>query len=427
MKLGNAIKMGLSKSIEIDDSMQYTIAGVQSYGKGIINRRTELGKNLKMKKYQVIEPDYLMWCKVDTKNGAFGITKPEHAWSLASTNMALAKIDTEKFNPFFLERLFTFEFFYGYITHLSSGSTNRKYLTPKQLCELVQLPNLSKVEQDEFICLVDSIEKLEISNELTHQLDLVKQLRQAFLREAMHGKLVPQDPNDEPASDLLKKIKAEKEQLIKQGKIKKQKPFPPNSEDEIPFEIPKNWVWCRLGEIIELKSGQDLKPTQYSDSEEIGLPYITGASNLENEKVVISRWTKDPKSIAYNGELLLTCKGSGLGKMAWLEIEKAHIARQIMAISTYSVSPKFVKSILDQRVKEYRSKAKSQIPGIDRDTVLHTLIPLPPISEQHRIVAKLYELMQYCDELEASIKESQQQNEMLLQQVLREALEPKLN
>jgi len=280
--------------------------------------------------------------------------------------------------------------------------------------------------QIEFVQQYSNLERKsnELGGELTHQLDLVKQLRQSFLREAIQGKLVPQDSKDEPASVLLEKIKAEKERLVKEGKIKKQKPLPPIAEEEIPFEIPENWEWCRLGEFIELKSGQDLKPSQYSDTKEIGLPYITGASNLENEKVIINRWTDAPKSIAFDGDLLLTCKGSGLGKMAWLEIEKAHIARQIMAINTHQVSLKFLKALLDQKVEDYRSKAKSLIPGIDRDMVLHTLIPLPPLSEQQRIVTKLEELMAYCDELEASIKESQQQNELLLQQVLWEALEP---
>ena len=89
----------------------------------------------------------------------------------------------------------------------------------------------------------------DLSTELTHQLGLVKQLRQAFLREAMQGRLVPQDPHDEPASVLLAKIKAEKEQMIREGKIKKQKPLPPITEEELPFQIPENWVWCQLGEI----------------------------------------------------------------------------------------------------------------------------------------------------------------------------------
>lgn len=97
--------------------------------------------------------------------------------------------------------------------------------------------------KEQFVSAQEST--IGLDSELTYQLDLVKQLRQAFLREAMQGKLVPQDSNDEPASVLLEKIKAEKERLIKEKKIKKQKPLPPINKEEIPFEIPKNWVWCR--------------------------------------------------------------------------------------------------------------------------------------------------------------------------------------
>ena len=82
----------------------------------------------------------------------------------------------------------------------------------------------------------------DISKSQYYQVGLIKQLRQAFLREAMQGKLVPQNPNDEPASELLEKIKAEKQRLIKEKKIKKQKPVPPITKEEIPFEIPENWV-----------------------------------------------------------------------------------------------------------------------------------------------------------------------------------------
>src|SRR5690606_9144933 len=113
---------------------------------------------------------------------------------------------------------------------------------------------------------------LGLEAELTHQLDLVKQLRQSFLREAMQGKLVLQYENDEPASVLLEKIKAEKERLVKEGKIKKQKPLPPITEDEIPFEIPENWVWCRGNTIAEYI---DPQPSHRTPSEsKDGVPYI---------------------------------------------------------------------------------------------------------------------------------------------------------
>lgn len=263
------------------------------------------------------------------------------------------------------------------------------------------------------------------SEEVSNQLSLINQLRQSFLREAMQGKLVSNETTDgKTGSDLLKEIKAEKEKLIKEKKLKKSKSLPPISEEEIPFEIPENWVWCRLGEVINLISGQDLMPSQYNDKE-IGIPYITGASNLENQKVLVNRWTDTPKSIAKNGDLLLTCKGSGVGKTAMLDINEAHIARQIMSIQTINSPLGYIYLIVKSSVNFFRSKSKSLIPGIDRDTVLNLVIPFPPLEIQEKIVTKLDELMQYCDDLEASVKESQTYNEQLLQQVLREALEGK--
>ena len=142
-----------------------------------------------------------------------------------------------------------------------------------------------------------------------------KQLRQKILDLAIKGKLVPQDPNDEPASKLLERIREEKERLIKEGKLKQDKnesyifvgddklhyeKFSDGSvvciEDEIPFEIPESWAWCRLSNVIELISGQDLQPSQYND-EGRGILYITGASCIENEKLKKNRWTEYPKSI----------------------------------------------------------------------------------------------------------------------------------
>jgi restriction endonuclease S subunit len=442
MKLGEAIVMGQSKSIEIEDSTEYTIAGVQSYGKGVVNRRTELGKNLKMKKYQVIEPDYLMWCKVDTKNGAFGITKPEHAGSLASTNMALAKINTEKFNPYFLERLFTFDFFHGYITHLSSGSTNRKYLTPKQLSELVQLPNLSKEEQDDFIKLVDRIENLEISTELTHQLDLVKQLRQAFLREAMQGKLVPQDPNDEPASVLLEKIKAEKERLIKEKKLKRGKASSQTVSKVNEWSIPSAWVTAKTDDIFFVTKLAGFEYTKHINLKETGeipviraqnvRPFIIDKTNLlfidEEISLLLDRCALIKES------LLVTFIGAGIGDVArFCESERWHLAPNVAKLEPFEGCEAFYNlkylnyflSSPDGREEIFKHVKATAQPSLSMGTIRDIDLPLPPLSEQQRIVAKLDELMAYCDDLEASIKESQQQNELLLQQVLREALESK--
>ncbi len=281
----------------------------------------------------------------------------------------------------------------------------------------------TKEQQEYLFELLESRKRQvgKLSTELTHQLTLVKKLRQQLLQDAVQGRFdFAQGPEeDEPASELLKKIKAALRQA--QG-TKKIKELPPIKPEEIPFEIPENWVWCRLGEIITLISGQDLTPSEYSDKDNFGLPYVTGASNLDKGNVILNRWTNNPKSIAIESDLLLTCKGSGVGKMAILKEKKVHIARQIMALRSSFIPNEFLKTFLELQVENFRGKAKSLIPGIDRDIVLTLTFPLPPLAEQHRIVQKLDELMQYCNEMEASIKQSQAQNEKLLQQVLREAL-----
>ncbi|QSE96553.1 restriction endonuclease subunit S [Fulvivirga lutea] len=255
----------------------------------------------------------------------------------------------------------------------------------------------------------------------------VKKLRESILQLAVQGKLTQhwrsENPVQETAAELLEKIKAEKAQLIKDKKIKKEKPLPEITEDEIPYELPEDWVWCRLGEVVSLKSGQDLKPSEYSDKEDFGLPYITGASNLKDEKVIINRWTNAPRSLAKKGDLLLTCKGSGVGKMGWLHVDSAHIARQIMALDTFLSPLDFVKIIMDVNAMTYRRNANGLIPGIDRNTVLYTLIAFPPSEEQQTIVTKVNALMALCDALEQEIENSTNQVEQLMQSCLREVFE----
>ncbi|MCD8215979.1 MAG: restriction endonuclease subunit S [Clostridiales bacterium] len=166
----------------------------------------------------------------------------------------------------------------------------------------------------------------------------------------------------------------------------------------MPFEIPENWCWVRFSTIINLQSGQDLTPDKYN-SDKIGIPYITGASNIENGNVLINRWTNAGKSFAVKGDLLLTCKGT-VGTMAFLKEDKVHIARQIMGIRTIGeTNSYYIKAVLETLISQLKSAAKSMIPGISREDVLQTLLPLPPLIEQERIVAKIDELSSIVMEL----------------------------
>ena len=225
-----------------------------------------------------------------------------------------------------------------------------------------------------------------------------QQLKNAILQEAIQGRLVPQDPNDEPASVLLDRIRKEKQQLVKEGKLKKkdleEKPI---SEDEIPFEIPESWEWVRLGSVISLLSGRDLAPQEYNDNKS-GIPYITGASNFEGGNLIINRWTAKPITISQKGDLLITCKGT-IGTMAYNVVGDIHIARQVMAIKSNKINLDFIKYFMMRQVYELEKKAKSIIPGISREDVLEALFPLPPLAEQKRIVERIEQLFKEIDKL----------------------------
>ncbi len=278
---------------------------------------------------------------------------------------------------------------------------------------LVPIPPLS--EQERIVKKLQEVTPL--TDNYTEAYIRVAELNQAFpgllkksiLQEAVQGKLVPQDPTDEPASVLLERIRAEKEQLIKAGKIKRDKHQSvifrrDNShyekldgierciDDEIPFEIPNSWVWTRFGQVISLLSGTDFKPEEYNDQQQ-GTPYITGASSLSEDGVLLNRWTETPRNIATKGDVLLVCKGSGYGKTVICDIEEAHIARQIMAIKKLeSLNMQYVRLFLQANFDHIKSKGQGVIPGIDRNSVMELLFPIPPLSEQYRIVEKQREL-----------------------------------
>lgn len=227
--------------------------------------------------------------------------------------------------------------------------------------------------------------------------DNLATLKSKIIDAGIQGKLTEQLPEDGTAEELYQRIQQEKLALEKAGKVKKSKPLPPISEEEKPFDIPENWKWVKLGNVITLVSGTDFKPEDYNDSG-IGMPYMTGASNIENDKLIINRWTPCPRNIAYEGDLLLVCKGSGFGKLVICNVSEAHIARQFMSIRPYyGVDVNYVKAVMINSFQIIKEAGKGLIPGVDRDTVLNIPLPLPPIAEQKRIVAKQEELLTLCE------------------------------
>ena len=270
------------------------------------------------------------------------------------------------------------------------------------------IPLPSQAEQNIIVPVADNLLKIvdTITSEQESLSELIQTTKSKILDLAIRGKLVPQDPNDEPASVLLERIRAEKEGLIKQGKIKRDKKDSvifkgdDNSyyekvgnklnciDEEIPFKLPEGWAFIRLKTAWELISGRDLSPSDYNDKNN-GIPYITGASNFKNGHVSLVRWTPVPQVITQKGDLLLTCKGT-IGEIAYNNFGKAHIARQIMAIrNNYSLNVDFLALCIEYSMTKIKQAAKGLIPGISREDILNLVIPIPPTKEQEKICDKL--------------------------------------
>ena len=280
----------------------------------------------------------------------------------------------------------------------------------------------------------------DINSELTHQLDLIKQLRQAFLREAMQGQLITNDKlritNGETGHDLLTKIKAEKAQLIVEKKLKKEKELPPISEEEIPFEIPEHWAWCRLGEISNIQRGSSPRPkgdSRYFAKSQTSYNWITisdissfceGNKLKQTREYLTEEGSKHSRFVDKN-EFIIAVSGSTTGKCCLTGIDGfiydgLAVVKQINS----NLPSEFLMNYMTYLYAHINnSKSGASFPNINTDFLNNLIYPLPPLQEQAQIVAKLEELMAFCDGLEQSIKESQGYNEKLLQQVLREALQ----
>ena len=297
----------------------------------------------------------------------------------------------------------------------TTGSTMAHVSMENMKPRLIPIPPID--EQKRIVCGVERVlsyvEKYELSQSKKDILDanIKESLKKSILQEAIQGKLVPQIAGEGTAQELLQQIKLEKQKLVKEGKLKKSalndsvifrgddnkyyEQVGKKSVDiteKIPFDIPENWQWIRLDQGVSLLSGRDLEPSQYNELHH-GIPYITGASNFVNSNLIINRWTESPITISNKGDLLLTCKGT-IGSMAFNDIGQIHIARQVMAITSFGIDLKYIKYFLQGNLSVLEKNANSMIPGISRSTLLCMQFPLPPLKEQQRIVAQIEKLFE---------------------------------
>lgn len=236
-------------------------------------------------------------------------------------------------------------------------------------------------------------------------------LRKSILQQAIQGKLTEREPADEPASELLKRIRAEKERLIKEGKIKKEKPLPPITEDEMPFEIPENWGWVRLSDVCNISDGTHQTPHYV----EHGVPFIS-AQNVKPYRFIpeIHRDVSEQDYLEYNkvvapamGDILMTRVGAGIGEAAIIDQDFAFsIYVSLTLIKRYGseLNMEYLLHVLNspqgRKLAQKKTLGKGASQGnLNLIFIREFVLPIPPLAEQQRIVDRVNELLAVCDEL----------------------------
>lgn len=231
--------------------------------------------------------------------------------------------------------------------------------------------------------------------------DAIPRLRRLVVDLGVRGMLGTSDPTDIPANELLISIRAGRSRMAKDRSSNAE--MRSTTKDELlPFALPNGWCWTWLGDVIDLLGGQHLKPDEYADDASSGPPYITGPADFSENGLSISRYALVRKAIAKKGQILLTVKGSGVGKTAICDLEEVAISRQLMAVTPIGIHRQFLLHVMRDLADRLKAAARSLIPGISREDIQGFLFALPPLAEQHRIVAKVDELMGLCDRLEAA-------------------------
>ncbi len=291
-----------------------------------------------------------------------------------------------------------------------TGSAVQQLTVPMLKPLLIPLPPLA--EQKRIVAKIEELEPFvkqydKAETELSVLNDsFPEQLKKSILQYAIQGKLVAQDANDEPAEVLYAQIQAEKQRLIKEGKIKKDKPLPPIADDEIPFTIPSTWKWVRLGDCYDVRDGTHDTPKYVST----GVPLVTsknlsnGMLDLSNVKFISLEDAKkiDERSKVDRNDVLFAMIGT-IGNPVIVDVESNFCIKN-MALIKYNkfMDTNYILYLLIKAQDDMKKEAQGAVQSfVSLSFIRNFPIPLPPLAEQKRIVAKVNDLMQYCEKLKS--------------------------
>lgn len=297
----------------------------------------------------------------------------------------------------------------------------------------LDFPDITLEQQNKLLIRIQKLDKLLHELDRNLSTDRIETLRQSVLQQAVEGKLCEQDANDEPASVLLEKIKAEKERLIAAKKIKKQKLLPPISEEEKPFALPKGWEWCRLGDIL---IANEYGTSQKADALNGTIPVLrmnnitsNGEMCYSNLKYVEASIKDLPKLYLEKGDILFNRTNSYdlVGKTGLFEENSRYtFASYLIRLRIYGINNRYVHLCMNSnyyrttQIEPYIVQQNGQA-NYNGTKVASTLIPIPPLKEQDKIVRKVYSLVQLYTALEEEIQSAKKYASQLMESVLQEA------
>ncbi len=378
--LGEAVKYR-NESIQINDIKDYKRCRVQLHAQGIVLRDIVSGAEIKTKKQQVCRTGEFLVAEIDAKIGGFGVVPPELDGAIVSSHYFLFVIDETRLDRRFLGFFIRTPYFREQVT--AQGSTNYAAIRPADVLGYrIPFPPLAEQRR-----IVERIEKLAAKIE--------------------------------EARGLRRKAGEEVEAIL------------PSALDSV-FEKngAKKWIRKRLIDerLASVIAGQHIMAGEYNSSGD-GIPYLTGPADFGHKVPEIRHWTLTPKSTSLPGDILLTVKGAGVGKINLAPDVETAIGRQLMAIrpNPEKLLREFVYYFLNHRFKFFKSIATATtVPGFKKNDVEELLVPIPPLPEQRRIVSYFDSLQAQVDALRHLRAETDAELDALLPSVLDRAFKGEL-
>jgi len=418
VKIGDFLHR-IKRPIVLNPNVDYKLVTIKMHHKGVVLRDLKKGSEIKSKMYEVKKGDFIL-SGIDARNGAFGIVPEELDGAIVTNDFWYFSLDEEVIDKHFFLELTSTSWFDEICRLGSDGTTQRIRLQKdKFFNQEINLPPLD--EQQNFISKFIHSKTInnKIEKEIDTQQELLKKLRQSILQEAIEGKLTKewreQNPDIESASVLLEKIKQEKEQLIKEKKIKKQKPLPQISEDEMIVPEHKFLKWCRLSDLFVIEKGN----TGIKKAVEGEYPLVVTAE----ERLSHNEYQIDGEAIIIP---LVSSTGHGHASLNRIHYQKGKFAvgsilAALTPINNDLISTKLYYTYLSLYKDELLVKKMTGAANVTLTitSLSEVIVPFIPL----KIQKKIEDILNLTEDFEMQTKQSKQLLQTLMQAVLKEAFE----